>query len=177
MAMPPHPNPILAVTLPIVLDRPPEMHAPTEALRLALLGVGAVHQAYLQLQNRSSSRGLAQPYNALGMMGMGDALPPLSPLGSGTGASSLVLGGGGGMRGMMSQNEGMGIDMGGAEDARSLLAFSAMMRLQATRCLAVACRDPEETRSDAALGATMAVVLIDVRLSLSSPFFLTHSAC
>ena len=54
---------------------------------------------------------------------------------------------------------------GAAEDARGLLAFSAMMRLQATRYLALACQNPDEIRSDAALGATMAVVLIDVSTS------------
>jgi hypothetical protein len=60
---------------------------------------------------------------------------------------------------------------GGAEDARGLLAFSAMMRLQATRYLALACQNHDEIRSDAALGATMAVVLIDV--SIHSFWFLS----
>jgi hypothetical protein len=56
----------------------------------------------------------------------------------------------------------------GTGDPRDLLAFSAMMRLQATRYLAHACQCPDEIQSDAAVGATMAVVLIEACLSLFS---------
>lgn len=132
MALPPTPNPILAVTLPIVLDRPPGTHAPTEALRLALLGVGAVHMAYL-----TSRRRVCVGVGAVG--GEGDGLVPVvSPMGINSDLS------------------------GGESDAARMMGLSSMLRLGATRCLAVACRNPEETRSDAALGATMAVTLIDV---------------
>jgi hypothetical protein len=58
--------------------------------------------------------------------------------------------------------------VGGESDAARMMGLSSMLRLGATRCLAVACRNPEETRSDAALGATMAVTLIDVNSSLST---------
>jgi hypothetical protein len=136
MALPPTPNPILAVTLPIVLDKPPGTHAPTEALRLALLGVGAVHMAYL-----SSRRRVCVGVGAVGPADDG-MVPVVSPMGV---SSDLV---------------------GGESDAARLMGLSSMLRLGATRCLAVACRNPEETRSDAALGATMAVTLIDVCSSL-----------
>lgn len=136
MALPPMPNPILAVTLPIVLDKPPGTHAPTEALRLALLGVGAVHMAYL-----SSRRRVCVGVGAVGPADDG-MVPVVSPMG----VSADVV--------------------GGESDAARMMGLSSMLRLGATRCLAVACRNPEETRSDAALGATMAVTLIDVILAL-----------
>lgn len=135
MALPPTPNPILAVTLPIVLDKPPGTHAPTEALRLALLGVGAVHMAYLTSRRRV----------CVGVGGV-DAHGSV-----GTGGVPVV--------------SGMDADpelAGGESDAARMMGLSSMLRLGATRCLAVACRNPEETRSDAALGATMAVTVIDV---------------
>lgn len=130
MALPPMPNPILAVTLPIVLDKPPGTHAPTEALRLALLGVGAVHIAYLSSRRRVCV--------GVGAVGPTDVVSPM-------GVSADVT--------------------GGEADAARMMGLSSMLRLGATRCLAVACRNPEETRSDAALGATMAVTLIDVNPS------------
>ena len=118
MALPPTPNPILAVTLPIVLDKPPGTHAPTEALRLALLGVGAVHMAYL-----SSRRRVCVGVGAVGPADDG-MVPVVSPMGV---SADLV---------------------GGESDAARMMG-----------------RNPEETRSDAALGATMAVTLIDVNPS------------
>ncbi|CAG7853875.1 SubName: Full=Uncharacterized protein {ECO:0000313/EMBL:CCA67948.1} [Serendipita indica DSM 11827] len=127
MALPPTPNPILAVTLPIVLDKPPGTHAPTEALRLALLGVGAVHMAYLSSRRRVCV--------GVGAVGPTDVVSPM-------GVSADLV--------------------GGESDAARMMGLSSMLRLGATRCLAVACRNPEETRSDAALGATMAVTLIDI---------------
>lgn len=146
MALPPTPNPILAVTLPIVLDKPPGTHAPTEALRLALLGVGAVHMAYL-----SSRRRVCVGVGAVGPADDG-MVPVVSPMGV---SSDLV---------------------GGETDAARLMGLSSMLRLGATRCLAVACRNPEETRSDAALGATMAVTLIDVGFSRSRYGYVGMSA-
>lgn len=161
MALPPHPNPVLAVTLPIVLSQPPGTHAPTEAFRLALLGVGAVHQAYLMLRARvqgtltgpawSNSFNATAAAAAAGMDiafdvdDLSGALGGQAALGASTTNAMEVM-----------------LANGGAEDARGLLAFSAMMRLQATRYLALACQNPGDIRSDAALGATMAVVLIDV---------------
>lgn len=134
MALPPTPNPILAVTLPLVLDKPPGTHAPTEALRLALLGVGAVHMAYLSSRRRVCV--------GVGAVGASDVVSPM----------------------------GVGPDVAGGEsDAARMMGLSSMLRLGATRCLAVACRNPEETRSDAALGATMAVTLIDVNHYVSIP--------
>jgi len=169
MALPPHPNPVLAVTLPIVLSQPPGTHAPTEALRLALLGVGAIHQAYLMLRARVQGNLTGPSWNnplnfateASGMdFGLGDGIDvdDLNVL-SGHPLRSPALG-----ASTMNTMEVM-LANGGAEDARGLLAFSAMMRLQATRYLALACQNTDEIRSDAALGATMAVVLIDVSTS------------
>jgi len=166
MALPPHPNPVLAVTLPIVLSQPPGSHAPTEAFRLALLGVGAVHQACLMLRARVQGNVTGPSWNssynfatAASVMdfGLGGAfdVDDLNVL-SGQSSRSPALG-----ASTMNAMEAM-LANGGAEDARGLLAFSAMMRLQATRYLALACQNPDEIRSDAALGATMAVVLIDV---------------
>lgn len=177
MALPPHPNPVLAVTLPIVLSQPPGAHAPTEAFRLALLGVGAVHLACLMLRARVQGNVTGPSWNsafnfataASGMdFDLGSAGFDVDDLNMLTGQSSRspALG-----ASTMSAMEGM-LANGGAEDARGLLAFSAMMRLQATRYLALACQNPEEIRSDAALGATMAVVLIDVRLISNT----THSS-
>jgi hypothetical protein len=180
MALPPHPNPVLAVTLPIVLSQPPGSHPPTEALRLALLGVGAVHQAYLMLRSRVQGNPTGPSLSSsFGFAGAGaGASPSMSSsaidfgvaLGLEMGMDDLSLGlvGGQALRSSaalgtstMNTMELMLAD-GGAEDARGLLALSAMMRLQATRYLALSCQKPEEIQSDAALGATMAVVLIDV---------------
>ena len=175
MALPPHPNPVLAVTLPIVLSQPPGSHAPTEALRLALLGVGAVHQAYLMLRARVQGNLTGPSWNNsfnfpasaseidLGFNGTLD-VDDLNVL-SGQSSRSPALG-----ASTMNAMEVILAD-GAAEDARGLLAFSAMMRLQATRYLALACQNPDEIRSDAALGATMAVVLIDVSVSTLGALF------
>jgi len=64
--------------------------------------------------------------------------------------------------------------VGGESDAARMMGLGSMLRLGATRCLAVACRNPEETRSDAALGATMAVTLIDVSSPPLCRSILTH---
>ncbi|QRW25055.1 Fungal specific transcription factor domain [Rhizoctonia solani] len=68
MAVPSQVNPILAVNLPLVLATPPPLHGmsvlepnaggspATEALRLSLLGVGAIHQAYLLARSGTDMR-------------------------------------------------------------------------------------------------------------------------
>ncbi|KII92890.1 hypothetical protein PLICRDRAFT_37687 [Plicaturopsis crispa FD-325 SS-3] len=43
----PHENPVVAANLPLVLSRPPGSDPAIDALRLSLLGVAAVHQAFL----------------------------------------------------------------------------------------------------------------------------------
>lgn len=43
----PSENPIVAVNVPLVLDRPRGTDASAEALRNALLGVAAIHQSFL----------------------------------------------------------------------------------------------------------------------------------
>lgn len=125
MAVPSQVNPILAVNLPLVLSTPPPLpgRSPldpnaggspaTEALRLSLLGVGAIHQAYLLV--RSSGN---EPETALTKT-----------------------------------------NNGGADD---LMNLAISYRLQATKCLALACQTIEGTRSDAALGASVTIALIDV---------------
>lgn len=124
MAVPSQVNPILAVNLPLVLATPPPLAGlsimdpnaggspATEALRLSLLGVGAIHQAYLLARSTSVDMSLVK---------------------TGT---------------------------GGAADELMNLAIS--YRLQATKCLALACQTIEGTRSDAALGASVTIALIDV---------------
>ncbi|KAH7888543.1 fungal-specific transcription factor domain-containing protein [Phlebopus sp. FC_14] len=46
----PSENPIVAANLPLVLDRPPGTDTAAEALRMALLGVAAIHQSFLLSQ-------------------------------------------------------------------------------------------------------------------------------
>lgn len=178
MALPPHPNPVLAVTLPIVLSQPPGTHAPTEAFRLALLGVGAVHLACLMLRARVQGSVTGPSWNSnFNFAESAAALPAPPPpppdididfaLGAAFDPDDLNV-----LSGQAPRSPALGASTmnamelmlanGGAEDARGLLALSAMMRLQATKYLALACQNPDEIRSDAALGATMAVVLIDV---------------
>lgn len=125
MAVPSQVNPILAVNLPLVLSTPPPLpgRSPldpnaggspaTEALRLSLLGVGAIHQAYLLV--RSNGNG---PETALAKT-----------------------------------------NNGGADE---LMNLAISYRLQATKCLALACQTIEGTRSDASLGASVTIALIDV---------------
>ncbi|KAG8721759.1 hypothetical protein FRC09_007418 [Ceratobasidium sp. 395] len=126
MAVPSQVNPILAVNLPLVLSTPPPLPGrsildpsaggspATEALRLSLLGVGAIHQAYLLVRSTGSG-----PEAALVKM-----------------------------------------SNGGAADDLMNLAIS--YRLQATKCLALACQSFEGTGSDAALGASVTIALIDI---------------
>jgi hypothetical protein len=126
MAVPSQVNPILAVNLPLVLATPPPLPGlsilnptaggspATEALRLSLLGVGAIHQAYLLARSAGTDMSLAKATH------------------------------------------------GGAADELMNLAIS--YRLQATKCLALACQTIEGTRSDAALGASVTIALIDVSL-------------
>ncbi|KAF8750629.1 Fungal specific transcription factor domain [Rhizoctonia solani] len=123
MAVPSQVNPILAVNLPLVLATPPPLHGmsvlepnaggspATEALRLSLLGVGAIHQAYL-LARSGTDMSLVKQTNA-----------------------------------------------GVADD---LMNLAISYRLQATKCLALACQTIEGTRSDAALGASVTIALIDI---------------
>jgi len=125
MAVPSQVNPILAVNLPLVLSTPPPLpgRSPldpnaggspaTEALRLSLLGVGAIHQAYLLV--RSNGNG---PETALAKT-----------------------------------------NNGGADE---LMNLAISYRLQATKCLALACQTIEGTRSDASLGASVTIALIDI---------------
>lgn len=47
-------NPIVAANLPLVLSRPGGSDHSTEALRMALLGVAAIHQSYLLTRNGAS---------------------------------------------------------------------------------------------------------------------------
>lgn len=47
MAIPSGLNPMLAINLPLALDSPRGTNPATDALRIALLGIGAVHQAFL----------------------------------------------------------------------------------------------------------------------------------
>ena len=48
-------NPIVAANLPLVLSQPSGSDHSTEALRMALLGVAAIHQSYLFTRNGASS--------------------------------------------------------------------------------------------------------------------------
>jgi hypothetical protein len=153
-------------SIPIVLSQPP---GTTEALRLALLGVGAIHLAYLKLRARVIGDLTGPALNTIGAVGaMGGTV--------GMGMD-LALD----ARTMNATEVTLAHD--GAGDPRDLLAFSAMMRLQATRYLARACQCPDEIQSDAALGATMAVVLIEACLSLFSfqrlgePWWAAHCVC
>ena len=187
MALPPHPNPVLAVTLPIVLSQPPGTHAPTEAFRLALLGVGAVHLACLMLRARVQGSVTGPSWNNNFNFAETAALPAPPPpdidfaLGAAFDVDDLNV-----LSGQAPRAPALGASTmnamevmlanGGAEDARGLLALSAMMRLQATKYLALACQNPDEIRSDAALGATMAVVLIDVSTSPSLPLRTSNSS-
>ncbi|WVQ71577.1 hypothetical protein IAR50_001117 [Cryptococcus sp. DSM 104548] len=47
MAIPSGLNPMLAINLPLALDSPRGMNPSADALRVALLGIGAIHQAFL----------------------------------------------------------------------------------------------------------------------------------
>ncbi|ODN84722.1 hypothetical protein, variant 2 [Cryptococcus amylolentus CBS 6039] len=47
MAIPSGLNPLLAINLPLALDSPRGMNPSADALRVALLGIGAIHQAFL----------------------------------------------------------------------------------------------------------------------------------
>ncbi|WVR05106.1 hypothetical protein IAU60_002118 [Kwoniella sp. DSM 27419] len=47
MAIPSGLNPMLAINLPLALDSPRGLNASADALRVALLGIGAIHQAFL----------------------------------------------------------------------------------------------------------------------------------
>ncbi|KAH7913705.1 fungal-specific transcription factor domain-containing protein [Hygrophoropsis aurantiaca] len=53
----PSENPIVAANLPLVLDRTPGSDIPAEALRMALLGVAAIHQSFLLSQNEVTRTG------------------------------------------------------------------------------------------------------------------------
>lgn len=53
----PSENPIVAANLPLVLGRPRGSDPSTEALRMALLGVAAIHQSYLLARCSSTSDG------------------------------------------------------------------------------------------------------------------------
>ena len=55
MAIPSGLNPMLAINLPLVLSYPKGTNLGSDALRVALLGTGAVHQAFLM--SRSGLRG------------------------------------------------------------------------------------------------------------------------
>ena len=55
----PSENPIVAANLPLVLDRPPGTDTSAEALRMALLGVAAIHQSFL-LSQASETQGGAE---------------------------------------------------------------------------------------------------------------------
>lgn len=43
----PSENPVVAANMPLVLNRPPGSETSAEALRMALLGVSAIHQSFL----------------------------------------------------------------------------------------------------------------------------------
>lgn len=47
MAIPSGLNPMLAINLPLALHSPRGVHPAADALRVALLGIGAIHQAFL----------------------------------------------------------------------------------------------------------------------------------
>jgi hypothetical protein len=47
MAIPSGLNPMLAINLPLALDSPRGVNPAADALRVALLGIGAIHQAFL----------------------------------------------------------------------------------------------------------------------------------
>ncbi|KZT52098.1 hypothetical protein CALCODRAFT_502684 [Calocera cornea HHB12733] len=103
MAVPSDLNPVLAINLPLVFEHPPGQNSATEALRLSLLGVGAIHQAYL-----------------LSRHGVNSA----------------------------SQQE--------------MMNLAVTLRLTATHYLRMACLSPQGMESDAALGASITIALIDI---------------
>ena len=53
-------NPIVAANLPLVLSRPSGSDYSTEALRMALLGVAAIHQSYLLTRNGAPPEGASE---------------------------------------------------------------------------------------------------------------------
>ncbi|KAH7929898.1 hypothetical protein BV22DRAFT_1080190 [Leucogyrophana mollusca] len=53
----PSENPVVAANLPLVFNRPPGSDTSAEALRMALLGVAAIHQSFLLSQNEVTRRG------------------------------------------------------------------------------------------------------------------------
>ncbi|WVQ78018.1 hypothetical protein IAT38_000099 [Cryptococcus sp. DSM 104549] len=55
MAIPSGLNPMLAINLPLALDSPRGMNPSADALRVALLGIGAIHQAFLLARSGVSS--------------------------------------------------------------------------------------------------------------------------
>jgi hypothetical protein len=113
MAVPSCPslNPVLATTLPLVLSLPPNVSPDVEALRLSLLGVSAVHQAFLHSRSASSY--------------------PLSvPI-------SL-------------------------QKADEMMRLAQTLRQSANRYLNQSCQTLSGTRSDAALGASITIALIDI---------------
>lgn len=55
MAIPSGLNPMLAINLPLALDSPRGTNPASDALRIALLGIGAVHQAFLLARSGQSS--------------------------------------------------------------------------------------------------------------------------
>ncbi|ORY33748.1 fungal-specific transcription factor domain-domain-containing protein, partial [Naematelia encephala] len=55
MAIPSGLNPMLAINLPLALDSPRGMNPSADALRVTLLGIGAVHQAFLLARSGMST--------------------------------------------------------------------------------------------------------------------------
>jgi hypothetical protein len=74
IAIPLGPNPMLAVSLPLALASPRGTSAACDALRLALLGVGAAHQAFLQARGGHPSTATAGLAAALGLREEGKEL-------------------------------------------------------------------------------------------------------
>ncbi|KDQ53454.1 hypothetical protein JAAARDRAFT_136956 [Jaapia argillacea MUCL 33604] len=99
----PSENPVVAANVPLVFNRAPGSDPSTEALRMALLGVAAVHQSFL------------------------------------LGRSGVTPGG-----------------------ATEMMQLANLYRMKARQLLASACTTIEGTQSDASLGASLTIALIDI---------------
>lgn len=75
MAIPSGLNPMLAINLPLALDSPRGTNSASDALRVALLGIAAVHQAFLLARSGVSPSQTAGIFQyAAGLRNTGKAL-------------------------------------------------------------------------------------------------------
>ncbi|EIW69623.1 hypothetical protein TREMEDRAFT_68786 [Tremella mesenterica DSM 1558] len=95
MAIPSGLNPMLAINLPLALDSPRGMNTSADALRIALLGIGAIHQAFLLARSGVSTTQTAAMFQyASNLRDVGKQMVRSAAVESGGGSSDAALGAG-----------------------------------------------------------------------------------